>query len=90
MKLAKVIGNVVSTMKHPCYKGLKILMVQPIDHLGKSDGPVVLSCDHAGAGPGEIVLLQQDGNAARELLGTKHDPFHSVIVGIVDQIDVEK
>jgi microcompartment protein CcmK/EutM len=36
------------------------------------------------------VLVQQEGNTARELLGTRQDPFHSVIVGIVDAVAVDR
>jgi len=90
MKLARVIGNVVATEKHPCFKGHKIMIVQPIDETGKDIQQSFLSCDTVSAGPGDVVLVQQEGNTARQLLGTKQDPFHSVIVGIVDKVCIEK
>ncbi|MCK4762681.1 MAG: EutN/CcmL family microcompartment protein [Candidatus Aminicenantes bacterium] len=86
MKLVRVIGNVVATVKDPCFKGHKVLIVQPIDEHGKDVSQSFLSCDTANAGPGDVVLVQQEGNTARELLGTKDDPFHSVIVGVVDKV----
>jgi ethanolamine utilization protein EutN len=46
--------------------------------------------DTVNAGPGDLVLVEQEGNAARQLLGTIDDPFHSVIVGVVDKVYIEK
>lgn len=89
MILARVKGNVVATIKQPCYKGHKVLIVQPIDETGKDIGDSFLACDTAQAGPGDTVLVQREGNTARQLLGTPADPFHSVIVGIVDKVSVE-
>lgn len=89
MILARVKGNVVSTLKHKCFNGHKVLIVQPVDEHGNDIGNSFLSCDNAQAGPGDTVLVQQEGNTARQLLGTKDDPFHSVIVGIVDKVNCE-
>lgn len=86
MKLARVVGSVTATRKHPCFKGHKMLIVQPVDPSGKDVSGSFLSCDTVNAGPGDVVLVQQEGNTARQLLGTPKDPFHSVIVGIVDKV----
>ncbi len=86
MKLCRVIGNIVATHKVPAYKGHKVMIVQPIDKEGQDVSPSFLACDTVQAGPGDVVLVEQEGNTARELLGTKDDPFHSVIVGIVDKV----
>ncbi len=86
MKLARVIGNVVATKKDPSFTGHKLLIVQPIDENGNDVSQSFLSMDTVCAGPGDVVLVQQEGNTARQLLGTKDDPFHSVIVGIVDKV----
>ncbi|MCP4214870.1 MAG: EutN/CcmL family microcompartment protein [bacterium] len=90
MKLCRVIGNVTATIKYPCFDGHKVMMVQPVDEKGNDVSQSFLSCDTVNAGPGDVVLVQQEGNTARELLGTKQDPFHSVIVGIVDNVDTIK
>lgn len=87
MKLARVIGNAVSTQKYPCYSGHKMLIVKPVDENGDDCGVSWLACDTVNAGPGDLVLVEQEGNSARQLLGTREDPFHSVIVGIVDRVD---
>jgi microcompartment protein CcmK/EutM len=90
MKLCRVIGNVVATRKYPCFKGHKVLMVQPVDESGNDISQSFLSCDTAQAGPGDVVLVEQEGNSARQLLGTWDDPFHSVIVGVVDRVSTTR
>ncbi len=90
MKLCRVVGNVVSTHKEPRHRGYKLMMVQPIDEKGNDISRSFLSFDTVSAGPGDIVLVEQEGNAARQLLGTSQDPFHSVIVGIADWVGVSK
>lgn len=89
MILARVKGNVVASAKHPCYEGHKVLIVQPIDETGADCGDSFLACDAVQAGPGDVVLIEREGNTARQLLGTMADPFHSVIVGVVDKVSVE-
>ncbi len=90
MKLCRIIGNVVSTEKAPSFTGHKLMIVQPINEKGEDISDSFLSFDTVQAGPGDVVLVQQEGNTARELLGTRDDPFHSVIVGIVDKVRVNK
>jgi microcompartment protein CcmK/EutM len=86
MILCRVKGNVVATIKQPCFTGHRILIVQPIDENRKDKGDSFLACDSVQAGPGDIVLVEREGNSARQILGTPNDPFHSVIVAIVDEI----
>lgn len=86
MILVRVKGNVVATIKHPCFTGHRLLIVQPIDENGKDKGDSFLACDNVQAGPGDVALVQREGNTARQLLGTPNDPFHSVIVAIVDKV----
>ena len=88
MILARVKGSVVASQKYPCFEGHKVLIVQPINAEGKDIGASFLACDAAQAGAGDKVLVEREGNTARQLLGTKDDPFHSVIVGIVDDIEL--
>ena len=89
MILCKVIGNAVATVKHPVYVGKKIMVCQPVQPDGSTPlGREFLAIDAVQAGPGDLVLASREGNTARQLLGTDKDPFHSVIVGIVDFVDV--
>ncbi len=86
MILGRVKGNVVASEKHPCFEGHTVLIVHPIDEKGNDCGQSFLACDSVQAGEGDVVLVQREGNSARQLLGTQDDPFHSVIVGIVDKV----
>jgi microcompartment protein CcmK/EutM len=85
--LCRVVGNVVSTVQHPVYEAKTVLVVQPVEvdtHTPR--GSEFLSVDSVQAGVGDLVLVAREGNAARQILGDDNDPFHSVVLGIVDQI----
>jgi ethanolamine utilization protein EutN len=89
VRLCRVIGSVVATVKHPTHAGESLMIVQPIDHTGADSGTSFLAFDRAQAGPGDRVLVLREGNGVRQILG-KGDivPIRSLIVGIVDQVDV--
>lgn len=87
MILAKIIGNVVSTIKAKGYESKKILIVQPIDTNGNLIGKSFLAIDAVQAGVGDIVLVLDEGNSARTILNEPDSlTVKTVIVGIVDQI----
>ena len=90
MILSRVIGNVVSTVKHPCFEGRSVLIVQPVLPDGRTPkGASFLSVDSVQAGVGDLVLAAREGNTARQILGSDNDPLHSVILGIVDAVTRE-
>jgi microcompartment protein CcmK/EutM len=89
MQIARVVGTVVSTQKHPKFEGAKLLLVQPLNPDNTSRGAVLLAIDGVGAGVHETVLIVLEGRAAGETLGKKAAPVDAAIVGIVDRIDVE-
>jgi ethanolamine utilization protein EutN len=86
MKLCRVEGSVVATVHHPVYDGQKLMVVQPVD-----GGDSFLAVDRVQAGVGDLVLVNQEGNGARQLLklGTEV-PIRSLIVAIVDQVDSDE
>lgn len=87
MLLATVIGDVVSTVKEPCFTGRKVLWVQPIDAKGRPKGDPLITIDGVGAGVGDRVLVLQEGGGAQMVLGCgKPSPIGSAIVAIVDEI----
>ncbi|MEM9487687.1 MAG: EutN/CcmL family microcompartment protein [Myxococcota bacterium] len=89
MRLCRVIGNVVASVKHPIYRGYKLMVVQPIDAHGADTGNSFLAVDQAQAGPGDRVIVMSEGNGVRQILGAgKQVPIRSLIVGIVDRVDV--
>jgi ethanolamine utilization protein EutN len=89
MILARVVGQVVSTMKRPQFEGAKLLLVQPETPDGERRGHTLLAIDSVGAGVGERVIVVLEGRAAGEALGRKLAPVDAAIIGIVDQVEVE-
>jgi len=88
MILGRVCGTVVSTVQHPFYNGRKQLIVRATLADGSFDGDrYVIALDLVGAGVGETVLVEDEGNSARQLMDTgPSGPVRSVIVGIVDEV----
>jgi ethanolamine utilization protein EutN len=86
--LARVVGEVVSTMKRPQFEGAKLLILQPETPEGTATGTAIIAIDSVGAGRGELVIAVLEGRAAGEALGRKLAPVDAAIVGIVDQLDV--
>lgn len=88
MILSKVIGTIVSTQKNEHLHSHKILITQPIDLEGKLIGRDVLAIDTVSAGVGDTVLVNAEGSSARQILKDEKIPVHSVIVAVVDGLDV--
>jgi len=83
----KVIGNVVSVIKHKDYYGLKLLLVQPVYPSGAPWQDPLICVDIVDAGIGETIIYLDEGNSARQLLGLEPDgPVRPVIVAVVDEI----
>ena len=61
MLIAKVIGTVVSTIKHPAYDARKIMLVQPLHLPGEKPDDAFVAVDLAHAGVGDTVLVCQEG-----------------------------
>ncbi len=90
MKLCRVEGSVVASVHHPVYDGRKLLVVQPLDETGRAVGDSFLAIDLVQAGAGDTVLVNQEGNGARQLLKLGQQvPIRSLIVGVVDAVDHE-
>lgn len=86
MRLARVIGTVVATVKHPAFAGLKLMLCQPLGPDGRVSGAQMIAVDRVQAGPGDVVLILSEGNGIRQLFGGKVLPIRSAIVGIVDEV----
>jgi ethanolamine utilization protein EutN len=88
MRLCRVIGNVVATVKHPAYSGHKLLIVQPVEPDGRDIGKSFLAVDTVQAGPGDRVLVMSEGGGVRQILQQgDRVPIRSLVVGIVDEVD---
>lgn len=89
MFIAKVVGNVWATRKHKELKTYPLLLVKAVDPLrpGNFSGDTALALDGGfGAGPGDVVLVVDEGGSARKALGNPKCPVRTVICGIVDQV----
>ena len=89
MKLGRVAGTVVSTISHPIYDGRRLLMCDMLDVLGADTGDYLICVDTVGAGAGEMVLILDEGNGARQVVAAPDAPIRAVIVGIVDELLVD-
>jgi len=87
MFLGRVIGNVVSTMKHPGLVGRKLLIVQPLDRHGRDTGRALVALDAVGAGAGETVYWCRGREAGFPFLPVEV-PAEAAIVGIVDAVNI--
>ncbi len=89
MKLARVAGTVVSTINVPVFDGRKLLLCDLLDPSGAPAGGYLIAVDTVGAGDGETVLLIDEGNGARQILGAPEAPVRTLVVGIVDHVELE-
>ena len=86
MKLARVVGTVVSTICAGVYENRKLLLCDLLDEYEREQGGYLIAVDAVGAGAGETVLILDEGNSARQVVNQADAPIRAVIVGIVDEI----
>lgn len=89
MKIGRVAGTVVSTISAPVFEGRRLLLCDVLDAAGEPDGSYLICVDTVGSGAGEAVLILDEGNSARQVLGLSAGPVRAVVVGIVDQLMVD-
>jgi ethanolamine utilization protein EutN len=85
MQLARVVGHAVSTVKHPSLQGWRLLLVQPLTPDEKEDGEPLLAIDSLGANPSSLVIVSNDGAAARAMVGSKNSPARWFVLGMRDR-----
>ena len=89
MKIGRVVGTVVSTLKLKEYTGEKLLLVKLLDPDGSPSPDYVVAFDRVMAGKGDVVLLIDEGNSARQVLQLgPDDSVRAVCVGYVDSVDL--
>ncbi len=88
MILGKVCGSINSTINHEFYDGKKLLIVDKMNPDGTETGKYIIALDSIGAGSGETVMIIDEGGSARYILDHETAPLRSIIVGIVDQVNV--
>jgi len=90
MKLGKIVGRVVSTKKLPCFDGLALLLVQPLDQHLKDAGSVLVAFDTVKAGEGDLVFFESGKEAAQANPNGWFNPGDAAIIGIVDAVNAEE
>lgn len=88
MQIAKVRGTVVSTLKDPSLRGVKLLLLQLVDEEGRVLPKYEVAADYVGAGVNEWVLLSR-GSAARQLDDSEQRPLDASVVAIIDTVSVD-
>ena len=88
MLISRVIGEIVSTRKHPSHEGQKILLVQPLQLDGTIRGNALVAMDAAGAGVGDLVLVALDGYSAMSSVGRPNSPIDMAVIGVIDRLEL--
>jgi len=87
VKLGKVVGTVVSTIKSPILEGRALLLVDLLEPDGRAASGYLIAVDTVGAGAGETVLVLDEGSSARQIVGAPYGPLRAVVVAIVDAVE---
>lgn len=88
MLIGRVIGDVVSTEKHPSHVGRSALIVQPLELDGSNRGNAVIALDGIGVGVGECVLLTMEGYSAMTSVGRPNSPIDMAVIGVIDFVEI--
>jgi ethanolamine utilization protein EutN len=84
MFLARIDGNLTSTVKHETLEGCRFLIGQRLDGSGGAIGDPLILIDTLGAARGSTVLVTTDNEPLRARVG-KATPARLVVVGLVDE-----
>ena len=87
MRVARVLGDVVATVKDPELSGHKLLLLQPVTPDRKPAGGLIVAADAVGAGAGEYVFFVRGREASFPFLPAEV-PVDACVVGIVDHWDL--
>lgn len=88
MLIARVVGELVATQKHPSHEGRKVLLVQPLNLDGSNRGDPLVALDAVDAGIGDRVLLVTEGFSAMTAVGRPQSPIDMAVIGFIDHIDL--
>jgi ethanolamine utilization protein EutN len=85
MQLARVLGTVVASVKHESLVGIRLLVLQPVDHDDVPDGEPIVAADPLQSGPGELVEWTSGREAALALPDT-YSPVDAAVIAICDAV----
>lgn len=89
MKIGRVVGTVVSTINSPVFDGRKLLLCDLLGSDGEPTGGYLIAVDAVDAGAGEVVLILDEGTAARQIVRQDPAPIRAMVVGVVDEVVVD-
>jgi len=88
MLIARVVGELVATQKHPSHEGRKLLLVQPLNLDGSDRGDALVALDAVDAGVGDRVLIATEGFSAMTAVGRPQSPIDTAVIGFIDLIEL--
>ncbi len=86
MFLARVVGEVVATIKHADLAAQKLLLVRGVTPEGTATARLMIALDTVDAGLGDQVLVADEGNSAAQVLHRGRGAVRTVIVRVVDEV----
>ncbi len=84
MHLARVIGRVVATQRHPGLEGVALQWIQPLDERGAPCGKALVACAVISSGPGDLVHFV-DGREGALACPRPSVPVDAAILGFVEE-----
>jgi microcompartment protein CcmK/EutM len=87
MILGRVTETIVATEKHYALKGHQLFWVQPVTDAGQNNGEPFIALNSVDAGPGDLVLVCNEGTGCRQIFDAGIFPVNHVIAGYVDRIE---
>jgi len=87
MILAEVVGTIVAPVQIPVLDGETLLILRPIAPDGRPSGKTRIGVDRAGAGVGDRVLILDEGNSARQILGDPKAAVKTIVIAVVDYVE---
>ncbi|MGB3700254.1 MAG: EutN/CcmL family microcompartment protein [Anaerolineales bacterium] len=88
MKIARVIGTTIATIKDPKIGGSKLLILRETDETGELIGKSYVAVDLVDAGVNDLVLSGH-GSSARQTYQTKECPVDAVVMAVIDHLEVD-
>jgi microcompartment protein CcmK/EutM len=90
MYIGRVCGTVVATIKNELFEGRKLLVVDRLDLEGQSTPKYDIAVDMVQAGVGDMVVVLDEGNSARQIVDREPlGAIRAVVVGIIDELEIE-
>ena len=89
MFLAEVVGTVVAPLQIEALEGRKLLLLRPVQPAGEGCARTRIGIDTVGAGEGDRVLVIDEGNSGRQILELPDGPVKTLVVGVVDYVELE-